>query len=540
MGTTLTVGSFRTVDYAHFPGRGWIMNDVFRFVGLSEAADSSLWTLGAVAAATAVVVGSYVYRRHERRRDEPWPVVAGWRPLTGHTHQVKSMAEIMDTMEAWADEYGKEAGCFSFYIGTDRQIAICRPDLALQVLKHRPKKVERNDQIRESANCVGAQGVFTAGGEQWRVEHKLVAAALNNSNVNEYLVSLRKAVNRLITKWDSLRLEGAVAIGHDLSSLASDSIAMVGMGRDYDFLNHPTSQVAEDVQATMKAVFSRAFSPVRYWRLPFIGQYIDGYGGAIKRTNKLVNTVIEEHESTGGDASQRTFLQKLYDEMQAEKSHLSRKRVVGNIVTLFLAGSDTTSRSLTTALYLLGEHADWQQELRTETQGVDIDSLSLPELFSTFPRIKSFLHELHRYYGTPLLGVQNQVPIEFNGTTIPARTNMLLLTRYINLQESDDLPHGPDNVPASEFSHRRWLVKEADGTLSAAWPKKAVTNLSFGHGVRSCPGKTYSEALSVLALAHLLQAFDWTLEGDTSKVKMVVDTTMVPNIDVKLLLNKRS
>jgi cytochrome P450 len=63
------------------------------------------------------------------------------------------------------------------------------------------------------------------------------------------------------------------------------------------------------------------------------------------------------------------------------------------IVTLFLAGTDTTYKTLAFALYLLARDKELHNELRTEAIGVDLKATTLQDLCERLPRLKSFLHD---------------------------------------------------------------------------------------------------------------------------------------------------
>jgi cytochrome P450 len=61
--------------------------------------------------------------------------------------------------------------------------------------------MQRPPIVRETANSVGATGIFTAEQYQWKMEYKLIRPALNRSNVKEYLAVMSQMVDRLVKKW---------------------------------------------------------------------------------------------------------------------------------------------------------------------------------------------------------------------------------------------------------------------------------------------------------------------------------------------------
>jgi cytochrome P450 len=534
-----------------------------RLLGSLQEDATFIHATASVILATVVLGGSYYSYSLQKKR--PWPFVPGWIPLMGHFHLVKSVRNMSTKMEEWADKYGSETGVYEMDLVGEKFVTVCREDTAMELVKLRPFVVQRSPKIREAANSISATGIFAAEQDQWKMEHKLVRPALNRSNVQEYLAVMSQMADRLVKKWEDQCDETATTIVRDiqvdLGNITADSISVVTLDQDFDFLNHPNSREAADVQKIMEGGLSRSLSPVAYWRIPVIGQYLDGLGFAIDRVRKMMDRVICDYErdhanssrSGNGEESKdtsskspckKTFLSKLYDVMHSEKTKLSHERVIGNIVTLFLAGTDTTSKTLAFALYLFARDTELQKQLQTEVAGIDLKAASLQDLFEHLPRLKSFLHEVHRMYSVPFIALRADREVTFCGTKLPKGTNFMLMLKYIGNQTiapSKDVPIGPNGEVPSEFCSTRYLVKDPDtGHLSSLTPStKAGGFMVFGHGMRSCPGRTYSEAFSYLLLASLLQTFNVELAPNHPEPKMEFDIVMVPDCGVSLQLTKR-
>jgi cytochrome P450 len=532
-----------------------------------EEEDAAFVHTAAAAILVTVVLGGSYYS-HLIQKKRPWPFVPGWIPLLGHFQYIGSTRNMATKMEEWADKYGSEKGVYEIDLAGKKYVTVCREDTAMELVKLRPFVVQRAADMSESANSLGGKGLFAAEQDQWKMEHKLVRPALNRSNVQEYLSSMSGMADRLANKWKNQcdKTETSTAIVRDiqvdLSNVTADSIAAVTLDQDFDFLNHPDSIEAADVQKVMEGLLSRALSPVRYWRVPVVGQYLDGLGFAINRIFNLMDQVVHDFERERGSTSsshdgeestaasgtspqKKTFVSKLYDAMHSEKTQLSRERVIGNILTLFMAGTDTTSKTLAYALYLLARDTELQKELQAEAAGVDLKAATLQDLYERLPCLKSFLHEVHRMYSVPFIILQANREVTFCGTKLPKGTNFMLLVKYIGNQTiapSKDVPAGPNGEVPSEFCPSRYLVRDPDtGHLSSVSPNtKAGGFMVFGHGMRACPGRTYSEAFSYLILASILQTFDVELAPNHPEPKMEFDVVMVPDCGVSLQLTKRA
>jgi len=322
-----------------------------------------LQIVGTVIVGVAVPYTIYIWQdryRNGRRSTptRPWKLMPGWLPVLGHFHKIRSMENLVARLEQWCDEYVSETGCFDIDMAGTVYTVICREDRAREVLINRPAFVERGPVIRELTNSVGAQGVFSAEGEEWKREYKLMSAVLNRNNVKDFLEGFKLSARRLIQKWSSsisdTETETSIPVQNDLMHMTAETISRVALGRDMDLLNTPDSTIAYDIEKLFTRGFGRASSPIWYWRIPLIGQYLDVLGFSIDRTHKLLHSIVASAQDAGEDKGS-LFLNKIYSLMKAETSYLQQDRLVGNILTLFIAGTDTTGKTLTNTLYLLAK-----------------------------------------------------------------------------------------------------------------------------------------------------------------------------------------
>lgn len=480
--------------------------------------------------------------KESNKKARPWRMIPGRQPLLGHLPEMGSVEYFNSKCEEWANLYGQETGCFEIDMAGIHYLIVCRADRAQELFRLRPIKVRRTRQMVESSLSIGHCGVFSAEGDVWKREHRIVSAALNQANLSDYLSVIKTMVDRLLAKWRA-QLDHPIVVDEDLLHLAADAIAKVSMDRDYDFLREPGSQVAKDVTSLTDAFLQRGMSPVWYWRIPVFGQYIDGRGGAIRRVLKRINVVVDEEEQRSTDGERKTFLQKFLCIMQSDKAPIPRERVVGNVLGLFLAGTHTSSKALKTALYLLSQDTQLQEQLRQEADRVDFEKASLRDLYTLTPRVKSFFHEVHRVYGVPVNGLETSKEVPFCGSTLPKDTCIMVLSHYIAMSDSEDsdVPRGPRNAPPSKFCAERWLDRDEIGALRCPSPSnKSLGFGGFGSGVRSCPGRSYAESFSYIMMGKLLQQFEWTLPADHEPIEFIFEVTLSPRCPIRLNMKART
>ena len=130
--------------------------------------------------------------------------------------------------------------------------------------------------------------------------------------------------------------------------------------------------------------------------------------------------------------------------------------------------------------------------------------------------------------------------IPFCGTTLPRGTDIVVLTRYIS-KRSEDVPRGPQDSPPDVFDPCRYLAEDETGALTTVSPNNQLGGfLGFGHGVRACPGRTYTEALSYVILAAALQHFTWSVAPGHPAPRLVFDVVVTTDTDVPLVFARRT
>ncbi|KAK4541403.1 hypothetical protein LTR36_008004 [Oleoguttula mirabilis] len=179
-------------------------------------------------------------------------------------------------------------------------------------------------------------------------------------------------------------------------------------------------------------------------------------------------------------------------------------------VNVIIAGSETTARVLTRALYELTVNRDalikTRHELRDTATRLDrsVEELTLTEL-EHLPWLAAVIKEALRIAAIPTsrLPLQAHEPLQYKQWTTPAMTPVSL-TPY-------DVLYDPDIFPEpSSFQPDRWLTASDDGTLELHTALERFFVI-FGKGPRMCQGINLAYAELYLALAILITSFDLDL-----------------------------
>ena len=102
-------------------------------------------------------------------------------------------------------------------------------------------------------------GLFSAEGEEWRRERRIVAPAFNHGNISRHaLKSIHLVASRLVQKWAAASEEGtaAIPVNADCQRFSADTITLVGFGHDFDSVTRGGGE-SEDLAAVLGIIFER-------------------------------------------------------------------------------------------------------------------------------------------------------------------------------------------------------------------------------------------------------------------------------------------
>ena len=534
---------------------------------------STILTVGELAVASLLVTTTFVLLHCSGRRrrcrsakfaSSSWAKVPGSIPWFGNVWQIGGLSRLYEQLSDWADQYGDEHGAYEFSLMGTRFIVVCRQDRILDLMSnHRPFKLVRSNKAKSVANGIGALGLFAAEGKQWSIDRRLVGPALNRMNIrSSYHECMKIVCRRLVEKWRSSCPSGiepsstnGVLIHNDLHSVSLDILSLAVYGKDSNSLETLSDKTSKDVMAILDLAMTRMFSPFAYWEIPLIGPYLDGGGWIKNRLIRELDKIISEHEQsikdidpTSDNDRSRTFLSKLLALNHDSEDIMPQNRLVGQLLTLFIGGSDSVGTLLVTAFWQLASDLELQESLVEELARLprgSVGTASMEDMMVCLPRTRSFVMELARCFGPlPTIFLAAAEDLSFGQSEsnekvfIPQGTEIILLTQYANTHPTHppaDIPLGPNGEDPSQFCPQRWLVQTKDSE-SLEFPSiRSGVHMAFGHGARMCPGKDFAELEVITCIAYVIESFQLFFDFDQSQqrslhqIRLVLEERKLPH-----------
>lgn len=475
--------------------------------------------LAAAAAGTAALVAL----RCLRPRQTDFPEVPGF-PLVGVLPKLgKIPDDFVEKLEGWMKEYGKDGVCEYNLMGMRFVLVACKEGLD-QIMHARPYKITRSTDFSRFSEVL--HGLFTAEGESWKRQRRIISPAFNAKNTLSFFPLIKRVVDEATQKCDA-------AVGSDVNftqltrCLSAEVIATTAFGKGFGVFRKDKTKELAEVDHCMRDLGTRAFAPFAWWKLPFLGRFEHLQSTFNTLTGSLSKFMHENHK----DKRAHTILGKL-DQIAEAGEKLSHEDLLGNVVTLFVAGTDTTNINLTWALYLLAKNPEQQAHVAREVRAKAPNGVSTHEQLDHLLLVQGVWAETLRMHSpAPVVFLTAAQPFELLGRTLPSGTHLTLLNRlHANIcPEAKSL--GTD---LDDFRPGRWIAAGGEALIAEA---AALQGVFFGVGSRTCPGQRLAELEGQLFLAEFLRRFE--VGGDVPSLGVKTSFTQNPDRDVVLRLAAR-
>jgi cytochrome P450 len=451
-------------------------------------------------------------------------------PWLGNLHQLDPK-RLHAQLEAWGKTLGPT---YTFGLGRKRILVTSDVEIALSVLKDRPGRFRRLSTIEPVAAEMGSNGVFSIEGEAWRPQRDLVMRALAPHQLESSFPTLRLISNRLRRCWQQ-SVEGRADIDalQDLTRFTVDTTATLVFGKDVNTLESGEDAIQRHISVIFPMLNYRVNALLPYWRyfkLPKDYQLDRSLKVVRGFAEEMIGHARERMRNAPGEPP-RNLLEAMLALRDEPNSGFSDDDVYANILTLLLAGEDTTAYSLAWAMYILAGDPGLQSRLHRAALEA-LGEARVPMTFADTTKLGLFegvaLEAMRMRPVTPLNFAEATENTELAGIEIPKGTPVFLLTRPATLDDNNF-------QDANDFKPERWIGPRE----STRTGHNTRAFLHFGAGPRFCPGRYLATLEMKMVLATLSRNFFIEYAEDPSITREVFAFTMMPS-RLRLRLSCRS
>jgi cytochrome P450 len=425
------------------------------------------------------------------------------------------------------DEHGD---LVTFRVGGERMLLASHPDHVREILVTQQRNFRKGRGL-ERARLLLGDGLLTSEGEHHLRQRRLAQPAFHRARVVGYARTMATLGERTAANWtDGQRFDV-----HD--EMMRLTLAIVGKTLfDAEVGGAEAGAIGEALDQAF-ASFGLAMLPMGELlaRLPLPAAR--RFRAARERLDATVYRIIAERRA-GGDDDRGDLLSMLMtardEEADAAGDPASRGmsdlQLRDELLTIFLAGHETTANALTWTLHLLAQHPEAEAALHRELddvlggpggRAVEADDVA------RLPYARQVVAESMRLYPPAwVIGRRAVEPFEIGGFRVPART--VVLTSQWLVHRDARWFERPE-----AFDPSRWAP-------AAAAERHRFSYFPFGAGTRVCIGEQFAWTEAVLLLAAVARRWRLRLEpGELARVTPEPIVTLRPRGGVRMRVEAR-
>lgn len=373
----------------------------------------------------------------------------------------------------------------------DRRIAlVSHPRAIEEVLVTENRKFTKHYAIQLLRSTLG-NGLLNNEGESWLRQRRLCQPAFGRDRIEAYGATMISLCEKLLGEWSRQpRRDLHADMMHVTLDIAAKTLLNVDVGDD-------SRQVSECIDAIMDDFtyrFQSALTPP-LWVPTAHNRRLNG---SIRRLDKLILSIIAERRASGQDKGDLlSMLVQVRDE--DDGTGMTDRQLRDEVVTMLLAGHETTAVTLSWTWYLLARNPGVEEKLLAELDAVLGGRLPTAADMPRLVYCERVIREAMRLFPPAYtIGRQAKEAVEIDGCLIPKGTNILMSQWIVHHDPrwfEDPLAFNPD----------RW-----NDNLAGRIPKYAY--FPFGGGPRICIGNMFAMLEAVLLLATILPRYKITLD----------------------------
>ena len=219
------------------------------------------------------------------------------------------------------------------------------------------------------------------------------------------------------------------------------------------------------------------------------------------------------------------LLSRLMLAQHEDGTRMSNRQLRDEVMTLYLAGHETTALTLTWTWYLLSQHRRVEEKLGSEWQQVLAGGTPTAEQLQKLPYTTAVISEAMRLFPPVYaIGREATADLELGGYRVK-RGYTVLMSQWVNHRDPEYFPE------PEEFRPERW-----ENGLAKRIPKFAY--YPFGGGQRMCVGNNFALMEAAIILAAVGQRYRFTLDPD-AVIGIKPQITLLPANPIHVTLQRR-
>lgn len=430
--------------------------------------------------------------------------------LMGNVHDFNhNTLQFMLDARQWGDMAVMYYTLFPLYIAN-------HPDVVHDIFVTQANAFNKSLQTKIALKPVVGNGLFTNDGEDWRQQRKLAQPSFHTKRIQAYadvMVRYTEEVRQRIAPNQPIDIEREMA--HLTMKIVGKTL--------FDYEEGADDRMSEAVRVALRHV------DVRFSRLVQLPDWLPTrenreFKQATDYLDLFIQQIVDQRRNSNEDNGDLlSMLMMAHDD--ETNTRMSDKQLRDEAMTIYGAGHETTSGTLTWTWYLLSQHPAIASKLHEELDRVLGGRLPTFADLPALPYTEMVIKESMRLY-PPAWATSRQTNQDVTVTGYPLKKDSIVLVNIYGMHRDERWFPNPDVFDPERFS------PENEASIN----KRAY--VPFGAGPRVCIGNSFAMMEARLLLATLAQQWHFDLAPD-QHVEPARQFTLRPRYGMKMIARQR-
>lgn len=394
-----------------------------------------------------------------------------------------------------------------FKLGPKTAFLLTHPEYVQIILQDRVENYPKG-KIWDSFRQISGNGLIASEGAYWRRQRQRIQPAFSHDRLNSYVSVMTQTITEMLDRWSIYAQTGeSFDLCPEFLKMVSLLAARSLFGVDESGDTELTADFMYDLQTALASKIRSAFPTPLFIPTPNNLKIKSAKG----RFDLVADRIIAQHRQNNSDRGDLLSAMMLaLDEETGEL--MSDEQLRDEVMTLFVAGHETSARLLPFIFYLLAKSADIEQKLIAEIQTVVGSRIPTFADVLQMKYAKQIFDEALRLY-PPIYFIFREAAVAdtIAGFNIP-QDAVIFVSPYITHRHPQFWQNSED------FQPDRFAVGES------ATKRHKFAYFPFGGGPHTCIGPNFAALEVILTLVAIVQRYQVKL---VSKESIELDSLLI-------------